>query len=526
MLKKLKKLSVLSSLIILSNLACSSDRIEFLDPKDVAFLNVTETAGVSRLRESYSHCWGDMNGDGFLDIYIINHLQLPTLFMNNGDGTFQDISNFSTTESWGDLHGCAIADYDNDGDQDIYVTVGAQMGKGVGLNRLYQNNGRGIFIDVADHAGVTDPKGRGRTVSWVDYDNDGVLDLFITNAIRLDAPSVLFRNNGGGTFSDVSVESGLNIIANSLKASWIDYNNDGFMDLILMKYKKNRKHEITIYKNLKNGTFEYTQTFYGHTYTWGDYDNDGDLDIFVSVPPRTYVMIPYLNYELNVLAYFFRGFNKLYENTGEGQFMDVSETVGFRNEKGGNQAIFFDYDNDGDLDIYLLISGTRSKNINDMIFKNNGNKTFSNITKEIAFSQDLKGKGHSVAYADYNNDGFLDLFLTNGGSSPGLFEIGYDAGPYVLYMNKPNRNHWLKIELSGTKSNRDGIGARVRLYVGNKLQYRENNGGMEGYVQHGKAIHFGLGEAPRADKIEISWPSGHVSNFKDVHSNQTLIIKE
>ncbi len=213
------------------------------------------------------------------------------------------------------------------------------------------------------------------------------------------------------------------------------------------------------------------------------------------------------------------------ENMDNGQFIDVSDKVGFINEMGGNKAIFFDYDNDGDLDIYLLISGTKGKNINDIIFENNGNKTFTNATKKIALIQDFKGKGHGVAYADYNNDGFVDLFLTNGGSH-GSVEIGEDAGPYVLYMNNPNNNHWLKINLIGAKSNRDGIGARVRLYVGNQLQYRQNNGGMEGYVQHNKTIHFGIGNATRVDKIKIIWPSGYVSTITNIKSDQTLEIKE
>jgi hypothetical protein len=514
------------SILFTINACTDTDKQDLTHKDSIPFINVTETAGVSRIRESYSHCWGDINGDGLLDIFIINHLQPPILFMNNGNGTFKDISDLSKTNKWGDLHGCAIADYDNDGDEDIYVTVGAQMGKGVGLNRLYQNNGNGIFTDVADKAGVTDPKGRGRTVSWVDYNNDGFLDLFISNDFRIDAPSVLFRNNGNGNFSNVSAESGLNIVDNSFEASWIDYDNDGFMDLTIIESRTHRKHEINIYRNMQNGTFKKTGTFYGGTYTWGDYDNDGDWDLFVSVPPLTYIMIPHLKFEFNSLAYFFRGFSQLYKNIGEGQFIDVSYKAGFRNEMGGDKAIFFDYDNDGYLDIYLLVSGTKSENINDMVFKNNGDKTFTNITKEIGLIQNFKGKGNGAAYGDYNDDGFPDLFLTNGGGSPGLFEIREDAGPYVLYLNKPNKNHWLKIKLTGTKSNRDGIGARVRLYAGNQLQYRQNNGGMEGYVQHSKTIHFGLGSATSADKIEIIWPSGHVSNAVNIKSNQTLEIKE
>jgi hypothetical protein len=504
--------------------ACTETKRGFLYEEDKIFIDVTESARLNYLKDSYSHCWGDINGDGLLDIYVINHIQSPELFINNGDGTFKNDIH-SKVRKGGDLHGCAIGDYDNDGDQDIYVTEGAQRGRGVGSNRLYQNNGEGKFIDVALEAGITDPKGRGRSASWVDYNNDGYLDLFVANFMRDDAPSVLFRNNGNGTFSDVSVESGLNIIDDVSEASWCDYDNDGFMDLTVIKGRKYRKNEITIYKNLQNGTFKKTKTFYGWTYVWGDYDNDGDLDIFISVPPRTYVKIYKRAFEFSPLAHIFRGFNKLYENMGNGQFIDVSEKAGFKNKKGGDKVIFFDYDNDGYLDIYLLVSGTKNKNINDMIFKNNGNKTFTNITKEIAMIQNFSGRGYGVAYGDYNNDGLLDLFLTNGGNR-WMYDRGKDSGPYILYENRASDNHWLKIKLIGTKSNRDGIGARVILYLKNQLLYRHNNGGMEGYIQNSSIIHFGLGDAPNIKRIEVIWPSGYISSMANVNLDQTIIIKE
>ncbi len=506
--------------------ACTKAERGSLNEKHKVFFNVTDKACVHYTKDSYSHCWGDINGDGLLDIYIINHVQSPLLLKNNGDGTFREISSDSKVHGWGDLHGCAIGDYDNDGDQDIYVTVGAQAGKGTGSNRLYRNNGEGIFTDIALEAGVRNLKGRGRTASWIDYNNDGYLDLFITNAVRKDAPSVLFKNNGNGSFSDVSVESGLNIVDFSNEASWIDYDNDGFMDLTIIKKRKHRKYEINIYRNLQNGTFKKTKTFYGWTYTWGDYDNDGDLDLFISIPPLVHISLMVTRkYEFSPLTKVFKGFNKLYENMGESIFIDVSEKAGFRKKMGGDKAIFFDYDNDGDLDIYLLISGTKNKNINDIIFKNNGDKTFTDITKEIALIKNFSGRSHGVAYGDYNNDGFLDLFLTNGRSRQG-YKPGKESGPYVLYVNKSNNNHWLKIKLIGTKSNRDGIGAQVRLYRGNQLQYRQNNGGMEGYVQNSNVIHFGLGDAKYIDKIEIIWPRGDISNMTNIKSDQTLVIKE
>jgi hypothetical protein len=500
--------------------ACSiTEESKLSAEKNRIFTNVTNKAGLSYIKDSYSQCWGDVNNDGFPDILVINHAMSPMLLMNHGDGTFIRPTNpFSHRKDTSiDLHGCAIGDYDNDGDQDIYITVGAQQGKGAGLNRLYQNNGNGSFIDVALEANVTDPKGRGRTASWLDYNNDGLLDLFVTNARREDAPSVLFENNGNGSFSDVSVESGLDIDGSTMEASWNDYDNDGFMDLTILSGKKHRKFEINIYNNFK-GTFKKIKTFYGQTYAWGDYDNDGDLDLFISIPP----LVRLWSFEFSGLSILFEGYSKLYENVGEAKFIDVSNKAGFKKAKGGNQPIFFDYDNDGDLDIYLLVNGTKNKNINDMIFENNGDKTFTDVTSEIISFQNFIGGGCCIAYGDYNNDGFLDLFLTNGNKK----YIWIAPGSYVLYKNRGNDNNWLKVKLVGTKSNKDGNGAGISIYVDNHLQYRQNNGNIAGYIQNSNIIHFGLGDATSVDKLEVAWPSGFVSNITNIKSNQLILIEE
>ncbi len=505
-----------------NGVSADADGNKAADDKNAVFRDVTRQAGLNLARHSYSQCWGDIDGDGLMDIFIVNHVGRPSLLKNTGDGAFSDITEWSGTSKRGDLHGCAVADYDNDGDSDIYLSVGANKGRGKGLNMLYRNNGRGRFVNVASAAGVTDPKGRGRSASWVDYDNDGFLDLFVANDRRADAPSVLYRNNGDGTFTDVSAEAGLKIVDRMAEASWVDYDNDGFMDLTVSVYKKHLKGDINIYRNRGNGTFIKVRTFPGRSYAWGDYDNDGDMDILIINRPRHHIS----RYEIGFLPYIFRGSVELYENKGGGEFEDVSESSGLAGSMGGHKAVFFDYDNDGDLDIYLVVSGTKGNNINDIMFRNNGDGTFTDVTRRIGLNQEgFGGRGYAAAYADYNSDGFLDIFLTNGKEFyTDLRDEG--AGPYVLYENTGGGNHWLKIRLRGTKSNRDGIGARIRLYAGGGMQYRQGTGGMEGYVQNTKIIHFGLGGHAGADRIEIRWPSGSVSTLENVAADRLITVVE
>ncbi|MBI4707251.1 MAG: CRTAC1 family protein [Candidatus Omnitrophica bacterium] len=502
--------------------ACS-ETPESFEEGGKGFINVAKKANLEYAGECYSACWGDFNSDGLMDIFTVNHYDPPpSLYINKGDGTFQDMASTSGIEKDGDFHGCAVGDYDNDGDQDIYVSVGTGRGLEVADKLLYQNDGTGRFVNVVVKAGVTNPKGRGRSVSWVDYDNDGFLDLFMANGKRSDAPSVLFRNNGDGTFSDVTVKAGLDFVDEPVEASWTDYDNDGYMDLTVSFNRGHRDTwEISIFRNMRDGTFKKVMTFNGLRYAWGDYDNDGDYDLFITAPPRMYIG----KYDFSVFPYIFRGFDKLYENTGGGQFIDVSDKTGFRIEMGGNKAVFFDYDNDGDLDIYLLVDDPSGANLNDIIFENNGDKTFTNVVKKIGLIQDFNGKGCSVTNADYNNDGFLDLFLTNGRR---IWDDKYEAkaGSNVLYENKGNMNHWLKLKLFGTTSNRDAIGAQIRLYAGNMMQYRQSTGGMEGYSQHSSIIHFGLAKSIVVDKIEIVWPSSKRSVLTNINADQIIEVKE
>ncbi|MBI4707722.1 MAG: CRTAC1 family protein [Candidatus Omnitrophica bacterium] len=357
------------------------------------------------------------------------------------------------------------------------------------------------------------------------YDNDGYLDLFIANAKRHDAPSVLFRNNGDGTFFDVSANAGLNIIDDTVKSSWIDYDNDGYMDLTIAFSKKSwDRGEICIYRNMQNGTFKKTMTFKGLIYAWGDYDNDGYYDLLVTIPPRTSIK----GYKFNMLARIFRGSIKLYENKGNGEFVEVSSKTGFKNEMGGDKAVFFDYDNDGDIDIYMNTYDIEKDILIDTIFMNNGDKTFTNVTEKTGMIQEIRGKGCSAAYADYNNDGFLDLFLTNDKEMYIVWDPLKERrkGQNVLYKNRGSNNRWVKLKLIGTKSNREGLGVQITLYAGDKMQYRQATGGMEGYSQHSSVIHFGLGKAVRADRIEIAWPNKNKTVLTNVSANQMLAIKE
>ena len=332
-----------------------------------------------------------------------------------------------------------------------------------GNNLLYHNNGDLTFTDVAAAAGVQRPGIANRTAAWADFDGDGLIDVFIT---QFDA---LYKNNGDGTFTDMTVAAG--IVDNS--------------------------------ENVQAGA-------------WGDYDDDGYPDIYVTLgvdggeasrgggAGSSQVRRTQLP-------------NILYHNNGDGTFTDVTTQSGTTNVAGALAVTWEDYDNDGNLDLYIVNSGGQGQP--NKLFRNNGDGTFTDMASQAGVGAKLPGdgRGSDASFADYNNDGFPDLFVINGGGST--------VGTYMLFRNNGNSNGWLKVVLRGTKSNRCGIGAKLSLVAGGKTQYRQYTG--EHYMgQDYIPVHFGLGQATQVDSLTITWPSGTTQTLTNININQTITVVE
>jgi hypothetical protein len=610
------------------------------------FKDISRSAGTGITRPTYGNpIWGDFDLDDNLDLLMINHGHPPALFRNDGDGSFADIRPTSGIARNGDRHGAAWGDYDNDGDLDLFITIGADQGKTVGskTDQLYRNEGHGVFTDVTALAGVANSLGRGRSVNWVDFDKDGYLDLFVKNH---QTPNVLYRNNGDGTFTDVAVAAGIADAPGDVSA-WTDYDHDGDMDLFITAAAKDQ-----LWRNNGDGTFTEVTTLAGlkeasdgEGVAWGDYNNDGYIDVYIargyndiedslvwdashitfsdlesvqedgldfialgddvvfdlfltgchdpahvfigsrrlsppSIPfvvsaaeasgqsdytpgqdlgffiwkdsdrwhirwtsngPTTYFYgrITSSGDVLTVVPFDFTRdtplvTSTLYRNNGDGTFTDVTSAARVGSRQNNRGVAWGDYDNDGDLDLYVVNSGSIEGNKSNILYRNNGDGTFTIVTGEakVWSSVQGQGRGDGAAWADFNNDGYLDLYVGNGWGRAVLAEAGNQSclsfGPQVLYRNNGNGNAWLKVKLVGTTSNRDGIGARAVLQAGGLTLLREMTGGGGGhlYSQGNTPLHFGLGQAVLVDSLSIQWPSGIIQRVRRIQSNQSITIVE
>jgi len=491
-------------------------------------------------------CVLDYDNDGWQDILFVNSMDwpghkgaaksYPALYHNNKDGTFTDVTREAglAMESYG--LGCAVADYDNDGFEDIYITT-------VGSNHLFHNLGNGKFADVTVKAEVADP-GFSTSAVWFDYDNDGKLDLFVTHYIdwsiakdqycTLDnknksyctpqtykgESSTLFHNRGDGTFENVTKRAGLyDPTGKSLGVAMLDYDNDGWMDLFVANDTEPNK----LYHNNHNGTFTDVAVQVGVAFSEsgrvragmgvdaGDYDGSG--------------------WQSLVIGNFTNESMSLYRNDGSGLFVDEEISSGIRQMS--LQALtfgcfFFDYDLDGRLDIFAA-NGHVSDDISvvqptlkyaqpAILFHNSGNRKFEDASAKVgpAMQQPVVGRG--AAYLDYDNDGDLDLVITA------------NNGPARLLRNENgNQNDMLRVKLVGTRSNRDGIGARVTVTTssGTRL-FRMVKTGSSYASQSELPLTFGLGtpQAGRTVGLEIVWPSGQKDSLSKIGANQLITVKE
>ncbi|MBM3240117.1 CRTAC1 family protein [Candidatus Poribacteria bacterium] len=485
--------------------------------------------------------FADYNNDGYLDIYITNGSGLPNaLYHNNGDGTFSEVAKKAGVDHRGFAMGCVFGDYDNDGDLDLYVLNYNEP------NVFFRNNGDGTFTDVTRQTRTGGDGRWGVSAAFADYDNDGDLDLYVVNYIKFSrdlapkdfvlversednvllAPepydpqaNVLYHNNGDGTFTDVTGQAGVaDEEGKGLAAIFGDYDNDGDADLFVANDISRNK----LYRNNGDGTFTDVSFLEGVDdprsgmgVDWGDYDNDGDLDFYVG----------YFKYQANAL---YR--NNLPKDPSKGEmlanFDDVSLAAGLAEPcrmyvTWG--AGFLDYDNDGYLDIFAVNGHIKSDDIDlttcigqpDFLFRNNGDGTFEDVSKSTGAWSSYEYVGRGTAFGDYDRDGDIDIFIAN------------NNGPVVLLRNDGgNQNNWLQIKLIGTKSNRDGIGARVTVKSGELTQIREIIAGNSVMSESSLEAAFGLEKDPKAEMVKIRWPSGIVQTMKDIAANQVITVVE
>jgi hypothetical protein len=487
----------------------------------------------------------DYDNDGYPDILLVNGEDFPghahagqttpKLYHNNRNGTFTDVTRKAGLAIQMFGLGVAVGDYDNDGFDDLFITA-------LGQSHLFHNNGNGTFTEVTKSAGMWGPNEFSTSAAWVDYDRDGKLDLVIANYVRWSEQTDLYctldgahksyctpesykgtsvrlwHNLGGGKFEDATEKAGLgDPTSKSLGIAVLDYNSDGWPDILIANDTQPNK----LYLNKKDGSFEERGVPSGIAFSEdgvaragmgtdaADYDRSGHPSVIIS------------NFANQMVS--------LYHNEGNGLFVDEAPqsevgratlvTLGFG-------CFFFDYDNDGWPDIFVA-----DGHIEDQIervqkrvsyaepshlFRNLGGRKFQEVTVQMgeAFAAPRVARG--AAYADIDNDGFLDVMVTT------------NAGPAFLFHNEGGTNHSLRMKLVGTKSNRDGIGAVVRVAWNNHQDHQMKmlRSGSSYLSQSELVLTFGLGVHAKADLIEIQWPSGAVEKLSDVNAGQAITVEE
>jgi hypothetical protein len=523
-------------------------------PSPVVFTDVTAKAGIrfvhnaGRTGKKYlpetlgAGCaFFDADGDGWQDILLINGMDftpkgrrsLPALYRNNHDGTFTDVTAGSglDVEMYG--MGVAIGDYDNDGRDDVYITA-------LGGDHLFHNEGNGKFRDVTGDAGIKNDS-FGASAAWLDYDRDGKLDLFVANYVQwspkndlwcsLDgatksyctpesykgAPSRLYHNLGGGKFEEVAQRAGVgDPTSKSLGVTVLDYNGDGWPDIFVANDTQPNK----LYRNLKNGTFKEEGMSAGVAYgedgvargamgaDAGDYDRSGRPHLLVG------------NFSNQMLG--------LYHNEGSGLFVDEAplSAVGRASLLSLTFGVFFfDYDLDGHPDIFAA-NGHIEDQIGrvqprigyreaPLLFRNLGNHKFDNVSGQMGadFARPMVARG--AAYADFDQDGDLDILVST------------NNGPAYLFRNDGgNRNHWFSVRLVGVRSNRDGIGAVVRIKSASGEQWNMVRSGSSYCSQSELPLTFGLGSDTSVTSVDVEWPSGPRQHFGAMAANRRIVVDE
>ena len=482
------------------------------------FTNVASDLKMDKVDGGRGSAWGDYDNDGDEDIVAVGTFQPHALFRNNGDGTFTNVAEGAGIADprggWGSL----FADYDNDGYLDLYITRGGWSG--AAENTLYHNNGDGTFTDVTHAAGVADPQSS-FCAAWADYDNDGYLDLYIADGVIGDgAANVLYHNNGDGTFTNTAESAGVANTGNSLGTAWGDYDKDGYIDLHVINFGQSN----VLYRNNGDGTFTDVTPTTGMTLPvtdafvtfFLDVDNDADLDIFIS---NSGSFQAFIAGQITGTAPHDGDRQVLYRNNGDGTFTDVTRESGLYHAFGAMGANFGDIDSDGYLDIYLATGAPQMGRLErDALFRNNGDGTFTDATFALGLGN--IGKGHGVTFGDVDTDGDVDIYVPVGGAFIG------DQWHNLFYQNTGAGNNYLTLKLVGVKSNRDGIGAKVTLHLGDSVIYREVSGGCGFGSTNSLSLEIGLKAHTKVDTLEIVWPSGQVDTHRNLSVNQRLVVTE
>jgi len=515
--------------------------IRFEEVSASAGVNFTHSFGAEQLGSLIESTgagavWFDYNNDGLMDLYVVSGRDLGKgmhphplrnppkvaphnhLFRNDGNGRFTDVTEQAGVG--GDRFSMAAiaADYDNDGYTDLLVT-------GYGGVTLYRNKGNGTFEDVTAKAGIKVP-GWSIGAAWLDYDRDGCVDVFIGRYVKFDpdyhayyaadnfpgpldyAPDsdVLLHNNCNGTFSDVSEKAGISKLkSRAMGVTAADFDLDGYPDI----YVANDKTENFLFHNQKDGTFKEIALAAGVAYgqngentsamgpVFADFDHDGRIDLWVSDSK----------------------YNRLMKNVGGLRFEDVTEQAGI--SQLAAQYVSWgtaveDFDNDGRDDIFVAHGGLIHMIPQEhSIFRNLGNWKFEDVSRSAGPFFDVKSVARGAAFADYDNDGRMDVFVVNLG------------GPaFLLHNTSPGAGHWIAIKLVGHKSNRDGIGAQVEVVATGNRQMRERVAGSGYLSQNDPRVHFGLGAATKVDRVTVTWPSGTRQVLENLSADRVLTIEE
>ena len=547
-----KKFLISALVALLMTVPC---KIIYGQSNAVQFVDITAQAGIT-----FKHVYSpekkyivesmsggvalfDYDNDGYLDIFLVNSLTVEllksnkrtrsALYHNNGDGTFTDVTDKAGVADIGWGMGVAVGDYNNDGFDDLYVTC-------LGPNHLLRNNGNGTFTDVTAKAGVGDPRWS-TGAAFLDYDNDGKLDLFVTNYVGFDlnhlpafgegptcqfkgvpvqcgprglpgAGDTLYHNNGDGTFTDVSKKAGVDdsIGYYGLDVVASDFDGDGRVDIFVA----NDSTPNYLYHNNGNGTFSEIGFESGVAVngngaeqgcmgvTLGDYDHDGRPDLFIT------------NFDDE--------YNVLYRNGGPNSFTDVSYNAGVGAVSlpyVGWGTKFFDYDNDGWIDLFVANGHAYPQRDHyrqrKLLHRNNRDGTFSEVAMQCGSALAEERASRGTAFGDIDNDGDIDIIVND-----------LDGPPQLLRNDGGNRNNSVLVKTIGVKSNRDGIGARVKVVSGNLMQVEEVRSGGSYLSQNDLRLHFGLEKRTTVDLIEVRWPSGVVDTVTGVRANKIVTIKE